>query len=241
MKTKAIIFDKDGTLIDFDSFWVTISLSAIAHILKELDREDIPSDELILALGVKNGITDIDGILCKGTYEQIALVLNEILQKHGCIADPDDMVKMVVDAYNQNADSGIIRATCDNIRDVLCKLKNEGIKLFVVTTDNSEITHKCLLSLGIEDLFDKIYTDDGKTPVKPNPACVFEISNSFGIDIDNIVMVGDTMTDVTFAKNAGIRVIGVGSNSQNRQRLGGYADAVVPDVSYVFDVIKGDK
>jgi len=32
MKTKAIIFDKDGTLLDFDGFWVTVSENAIGEI-----------------------------------------------------------------------------------------------------------------------------------------------------------------------------------------------------------------
>ncbi len=34
---KAIIFDKDGTLIDFDSFWVTISEYAIKEMLEALN------------------------------------------------------------------------------------------------------------------------------------------------------------------------------------------------------------
>ena len=35
---KAIIFDKDGTLIDFDSFWITVSVDAIKHILKNVNN-----------------------------------------------------------------------------------------------------------------------------------------------------------------------------------------------------------
>ena len=48
-------------------------------------------------------------------------------------------------------------------------------------------------------------------------------------------MVGDTVTDIQFAKNAGISVIGVG---RERDRLAPYADAVISDISHIFDVIK---
>ena len=44
----------------------------------------------------------------------------------------------------------------------------------VVTTDNKAITHKCLKQLGIADIFDKIYTEDGHTPVKPTPYCAID-------------------------------------------------------------------
>ncbi len=235
---KAIIFDKDGTLIDFDSFWITVSINVIKKILKTLKREDIPQDELLEAIGVKNGMSDIDGILCKGTYEQIAAAFNQVLEKYGCNTVQE---QMVIDAYNQCADSGEIKPTCENIREVLLRLKESGIKLAVVTTDNYEITHKCLEKLGIEELFDKVYTDDGKTPVKPNPYCVMDFSDLTGIERDEFMMVGDTMTDVHFARNAGISVTGVGATPESRQRLIDYADAVIPDVSYIFEIIKEDK
>ncbi len=235
---KAIIFDKDGTLIDFDSFWVTVSINVIKEILKTLKREDIPQDELLDAIGVKNGMSDMEGILCKGTYKQIAAAFNQVLEKYGCNTVQE---QMVIDTYNQCADSGEIKPACENIREVLLRLKECGIKLAVVTTDNYEITHKCLEKLGIEELFDKVYTDDGKTPVKPNPYCVLDFSDLSGVARNEIMMVGDTMTDVCFARNAGISVTGVGTTPENRQRLIDYADAVIPDISYVFEIIKGDK
>jgi len=44
---KAIIFDKDGTLIDFDSFWIAVSENAINHILAELNMQNIPLSEML--------------------------------------------------------------------------------------------------------------------------------------------------------------------------------------------------
>lgn len=238
---KAIIFDKDGTLIDFDSFWITVSVNAINCVLKNLNREDIPLSELLSAIGVKNGVSDIDGLLCKGTYEQIALAINDVLEKHGCNVPKEDIVPMVTDAYNLNADSGEVRATCENINEVLSKLKEKGIRLAVVTTDNPEITHICLDKLGIENLFDKVYTDDDKNPVKPDPYCAFDFSKLAGAEKSEIIMVGDTMTDVRFARNVGISVVGVGDTEEKRNRLREHADAVFPDISYIFEFIEGDK
>ncbi|MBQ4528524.1 MAG: HAD family hydrolase [Clostridia bacterium] len=233
MKIKGIIFDKDGTLIQFDAFWISVSVNAINQILKELDREDIPAEEILLSIGVENGVANTDGLLCKGTYEQIALAINDVLKKHNCMVSDEKFVSMVLDAYNRNADLGEVLPTCEKIDEVLSSLRSSGIKLAVVTTDNLEITQKCLGKLGIENLFDKIYTDDGDTPVKPDPWCALDFAEQMNMEKDEIIMVGDTMTDVCFAKNAGIGVIGVGANDENRQRLSKHADAVFPDISHI--------
>lgn len=239
--TKAIIFDKDGTLIDFDSFWITVSVNTIKYILKELNRDDIPLDKLLSSIGVENGISDIDGLLCKGTYEQIALAFNDILKKYGCDIPKEKIVPMVTDAYNSNAYTGEVKPTCKNIKEVLFGLKEKGIRLAVVTTDNPEITHMCLEKLEIESLFDKIYTDDGKNPVKPDPYCAFDFSKLTDSEKNEIIMVGDTMTDVYFAKNAGISVIGVGETEEKRNHLREHADIVLPDISYIIEHIEEEK
>ena len=237
MDIQAIIFDKDGTLLDFDAFWIAVSVYAIKDMLKQLGRGDIPVDEFLDVLGVHNGRTAADGILCKGTYEQMGLAIYEVLKSHGIDILPQETVRMTIDAYTRNADAGEVRPTCENIREILERIKARGIKLLVVTTDNYEITHKCLVELGIEDLFEKIYTDDGKTPVKPDPQCVSEFSQSFGIPAGKIIMVGDTMTDIRFARNAGIFAVCVGSSAET----GKCADAFISDISHIFEVIGEDK
>jgi len=50
-------------------------------------------------------------------------------------------------------------------------------------------------------------------------------------------MVGDTMTDVRFARNAGMNVIGVGKAEEARNRLAPHADAVAVNVSEISGII----
>ncbi len=236
MDVKAIIFDKDGTLLDFNAFWITVSVYAINDILKKAGKEDIDLQEILSVWGVHDGKADVNGLLCKGTYEQMGLALHEVLKAHGAKLSPEETVRLTAQAYTEHAEAGEIKPTCENLREVLVRLKERGIKLAVVTTDNKEITHKCLEKLEIFDLFDRVFTDDGKTPVKPDPWCVTELSQSFGISPQNMVMVGDTMTDILFARNAGIFVICVGDSAET----GKQADAFIPDVSHIFEVI-GEK
>ena len=237
MDIQAILFDKDGTLMKFDGYWVEVSRHAINDILRQIGREDIPTERLLAALGVKDGISDTDGLLCKGTYEQIGLALNAVLREYGAAVSEADSIQMTLAAYDKNADTGKVEPVCDNLREVLLSLKRSGRKLAVVTTDNALITAKCLEKLGVADVFDKVYTDDGQTPAKPDPWCAKDFLSRCGTMPQNALMVGDTMTDVRFARNAGISVIGVGEKPDGRARLVSYADAVLPDISHLADFI----
>ena len=50
-------------------------------------------------------------------------------------------------------------------------------------------------------------------------------------------MVGDTLTDMNFAKNAGVKAIGVAKSEKNKSILMPYADAVIHDISKILEVI----
>lgn len=237
MKADAIIFDKDGTLLDFDAFWVTVSIKAIEDVLTRFEQKDVPVCEILEAFGVHDGTTDMNSVLCKGTYEQLGHILYGILQQHGCDRPCDQVTEALVEAYNRNADAGDVRPTCPHLVQVLQQLKEQNKKLAVVTTDNLPITRQCLEKLGILDFFDRIYTDDGHTPTKPDPYCVFDFCEFAHVDKERVVMVGDTMTDMRFAKNAGIAVIGIAKSEQSKQILAPHADAVIEDPSRIFDVL----
>jgi HAD superfamily hydrolase (TIGR01549 family) len=161
----------------------------------------------------------------------------EVMKKNGYKGELDGVAQNLIATYKSNAETGDVKPTCENLASVLAELKKQDKKLAVVTTDNREITLKCLKALGIEKMFDKIYTDDGVTPVKPDPYCVNDFCASFGLDKTKVIMVGDTMTDMNFAKNAGISVIGIAKSEGNRNILSPYAHALIDDPSYILELL----
>ncbi len=235
---RLIIFDKDGTLLDFDPFWVTVSRNALAELLGTLHAPKSLQENLLQALGVRDGQTDIQGTLAWGTYRQMAECLQKPLAEAGFPCDVERLVALTTEAYHHQAHTGLIYPTCENIRSVLLSLKAQGLMLAVVTTDDPTVTAQCLETLDIADLFSDVCTDDGVTPPKPDPAWMERLCGQYGLAREEILMVGDTMTDVRFARNGGVRVIGVGKTEGNRSFLAQHADAAVPDVSHVVLVLE---
>lgn len=230
---EGIIFDKDGTLIDFDAFWLDISVEALQDVLNICHLPDIPLLDILEPLGVQNAVTSIEGVLCKGTYAQMGEIVYNVLKRNGYAGNLPDTQKLVEDMYVKNSNAGHILPTCENLKEALRTLKNRGIKLAVVTTDNREMTVKCLDALGITELFDAIYTDDGQIPTKPDPACAEDFCQRFGMAKEKVLMVGDTLTDVQFAKNAGLSMVGVAKTEENKGILNRHIQRVIPDVSYL--------
>ena len=237
MAIRMVIFDKDGTLMDFDSFWVTVSRLAVADILEELHADAGLADALLSAMGVTEGVTDVQGVLCWGTYRQMGEVLHAALQENGVACELEDVVKLTSRTYHAHADQGIIQPACGDIKRVLGAHLREDRKLALITTDGPVVTRKCLESMDIGPYFSAICTDDGMFPPKPDPTCIEVLCEQFGLAKDEIVMVGDTMTDVRFARNGGIRVIAVNKTEAGRAFFAAEADAVTEDISGVYDIL----
>ena len=220
---KAILYDKDGTLMQFDAFWVPVTRAAIKRIVESeiIDKktktgEKIKSGDKTIekiclkieqSIGITGETVDPHGILCGGTYGQFATEITAALNGFGfdCAVDKS----AVEEATAQSVKYGKIVPTCENLRERLLKAR-EKAAVYVVTTDDEEITKICLKALGIDDLFDGIYCDDGKTPHKPDPFAADEIAKNLGAEKGGIYMVGDTVTDEKFAKNAQINFVCVG-------------------------------
>lgn len=237
MKTQAVFFDKDGTLLDFDALWAAVSENAIKEILSCVGMLDINVDEVLEALGVHNGVTDISSVLSYGTYAQISESIRVFLAKKGCTVKSNEIVAITDNAYKNASDKGEVLPACKDICGVLQKIKDKGIKTALVTTDGKLMTDKCIDKLKIRQYFDRIYTADGEYPPKPNSHCINDFCDEYGINKSCAVMVGDTLTDVEFAKNGGIRMIGVAKGERNTNILRRYTDIVVSDISCVVDLI----
>ena len=237
MSVKAVIFDKDGTLMDFESFWVTVSRYAIEEIKGKTGFTSVPVEEALLALDVVDGIANINGILAQDPFNVMGKALCNCFKKYGCTLTPEQMTELTVSAYHGNIDKGKIAPACNNIASVMERLKEMGIILAVVTTDDPYDTEKCLKALGIREYFDAVYTDDGINPTKPDSFAAEELCLRFNLTKGQVIMVGDTMNDVRFARNSGIKAVAVAKNENNANILRKEADIVLHDISELFRVI----
>ena len=238
MSVEAIIFDKDGTLMSFDAFWVSLSVKALEDVLGELGMEQDLLEEILEAFGVHDGVTDINGVLCKGTYAEMGEIVHTILAKEGCTESTERVVAAVESAYSRNAQAGDVKPTCPDLAKALAELKATGLRLAVVTTDNEPITRHCLEGLGILQYFDAIFTDDGHTPTKPDPFCAEEFCRLYGLDKAHVMMVGDTMTDVRFAKNAGITAVSLAPTPEKKAMLAPHTDIIIDAISELTELVK---
>ena len=238
MKICGIIFDKDGTLLDFNKFWVSVTDKAIDEILQKCGADISLKPKVLSALGVINSDVDITGQLCSGTYESMGRCIYETLIENGVkIPENTDLKAVTVEAYHHNSHAGTVAPACDGLAEILKNLKMRGIRLAVVTTDDPYFTERCLKKLSVHEFFDEIYTDDGVFPTKPNPFCIDKFCGDFNLDRKEVVMVGDTLTDTSFAKNGGIFCVGVAKAARNKGVLSGNADIVLDDVSHIFEIL----
>ena len=63
-------------------------------------------------------------------------------------------------------------------------------------------THKILDAHGL-DMFDAVITFDDVKKRKPDPDSLYTLCNRFGADIADTLMIGDTVTDISYAHAAG--------------------------------------
>ncbi len=238
MKKDVIIFDKDGTLIDFDSFWVTVTEYAIYDIKESFGAHNIPNNKFYDAIGVVNGSAGTDSILCIGSFYDMGIAFNNVFKEYGYNIPQKRMVDIVTDAYEKNMTKANVKGTCDKLRELLDNLKKKGKRLIVATADNRKITDFCLEKLGIYDYFERIYTSDGEFLPKPSSECIEEYCKETGTVKDKIVMIGDTMNDVYFAKNAGIDVIILKSAGNDFEKLQKNSDMMIDSIVELKNIIE---
>lgn len=237
MSVKAVIFDKDGTVLDFDGFWLPVAVKATEIIMSKLGVIDVPSAAVLKSMGVVDGIASIKGSLCFGTYRDMAEDMNSVFKKYGYDFDINKLTELTVDAYHSSIDAGEIKPTCPNIEEVMQYLKSKDIKIVLVTSDGPAVTAECLKGLGIDKYFDVVFTDDGTHPNKPDPFMINKLCEDYGFEKNEVVMVGDTLSDMNFAINGGIRSVGLAKTDENKAILLEKTDTVVPDISYLNTVI----
>jgi len=88
-------------------------------------------------------------------------------------------------------------------------LRNAGARLSVCTNKRTDLSVALLAALNLSRYFDAVIGADSAPAPKPDPRHLFAAIEQAGGDRDRAVLVGDSETDITTARNAGIPVVAV--------------------------------
>ncbi|MEE9314854.1 MAG: HAD family hydrolase [Rhizobiaceae bacterium] len=230
MTIKAILFDKDGTLLQFDATF----LPATSKVIKSLSEGDTALAKQIAEL-VKFDIDNValapSSVLIAGSVDDIAVTLMPLL-KYDSVAE---LSKRVNALYVEHSLSTVVGF--DFLTPTLDKLKIMGLPLGVATNDTEEGAYSHLNKLEVAERFCFIAGFDSGFGAKPEPGMVLGFADHLGFAPEEIMMVGDSTHDCHSGRAAGAIVIGVTSGGAEAEELAPHADYVLPSIAELPDLI----
>ncbi|WP_243388047.1 HAD family hydrolase [Bacillus kexueae] len=241
MKIKGILFDKDGTILNFHGLWSEVLNELVKSICKhyQVDKVKELSSSLLTSIDVTETSIIPNGIFASGTNEDIMEAFLRVMNQSGVKVDEDSFKPFVKEEMNRlvHERKHLITPTAPLV-PLFSTLKEKGIKLGISTADDYEITMVCLEALNVKDYFDFIGTSD-QYHKKPNPHMFQAFCEKFSLKAEEVAVVGDTTTDMQFGlnANAGLR-IGVLSGTSNVENIEKESDFLIDHIGKLTDVLK---
>jgi phosphoglycolate phosphatase len=225
MAIRGILFDKDGTIIDYWRTWVPINRAAALYAASG----DAAVADALLRLGGHDPATDCitpGSPLAAGDAFDVA----EAFASHPGIAPADRLVAAIDRIF---CTGGAQRsALISGAGDTLAELKRRGFRIGLATNDSSAGLEASLASHGILPLFDFTAGCDAGFGSKPDPRMVQGFCVAVGLGRDEIAMVGDAPHDLVMGRAAGVAMnVGVLSGTSRRQDLAALADLIVDSIN----------
>lgn len=93
------------------------------------------------------------------------------------------------------------------VRDTLEALHARGVALGCVTNKYEGLSRQLLEALDLDGFFGAVVGGDTLAERKPDPAPLFEACRQLAADPQRALMVGDSITDIRAARNAGMPVV----------------------------------
>jgi phosphoglycolate phosphatase len=221
---KGILFDKDGTLVDFDKTWYALAeLMAMQAAEGNRDRADALMD--LAGYDYARQGFRADSLFAAGTNADIVA-----LWYPG--ADDARRKELIAFFDDFTAEQGALQSVAlPGSKDAIASLYRAGFRMGVATNDSTGGAEKTLLALGIAQMFVAAYGYDAVANPKPAPDTILAFSDLTGLKASEIAMVGDNRHDLEMAKAGGAGLaVGVLSGTGTRDSLAPLADVVLDSI-----------
>ena len=194
--SNAIIFDKDGTLLDFGGTWdeaVGLAFDAIQDVVLRKEVAELFGYDLEYRYVLPtSAFVSESGDTC----DQI---LSELI-------DVAAFKCIVNEASRQN-----IRSNA-NATETLRLLKERGWELAVATNDSEEVARSHIKALSWTPFFSSVKGFDSGFGAKPGPGMVLAAAEECNALNETYLMVGDSLHDILAGSAAGAVTVAIGKD-----------------------------
>lgn len=195
---KACIFDLDGTLTDtLESLTYSVQKTLDEMNLSKITREQCQSF-------VGNGARYLIDKSIRAAGDVNAERIEEGMEIYGRIFDVNCTYH--VTPY-------------DGVPEMLTALKEQGVKLAVLSNKPHRQTVKVVKEIFGEGLFDCVQGQQEGIKRKPDPEGVYAISDALGVAAEECLYVGDSEVDAETGRNAGATTVCVSWGFRTKEEL----------------------
>ncbi len=220
MPFDAILFDKDGTLVDFDQTW-----GPAAH-------------EVMMTLAAGNEaafrrLAEVSGFNPRDKqFEPDSPFLTGALEIYGPLwakaLGRRDLMRLQEEIAGLFRITSLSSLTPIGQPSVLLQgLAVAGLRLGIVSNDSEASVRLQAGMLELTEYLDFLAGHDSGFGAKPGPGMIVAFAGRFGIAPGRIALVGDTMHDVMAARAAGAVSIGVLTGPAHHEDLAQHADYIL--------------
>lgn len=200
MKSRHLVFDLDGTLVD--------SLPGIADGL----------NRALVSLGLPTHSPDaVRGMIGRGARNLCASALGYA----DAAAVPQEQMEALHTAFRREYPATWRKGTFiyRGITEMLTRLVSVGAHLAVLSNKPHDVTLPMVQELFRPIPFSPILGYTGDFPRKPAPDALHHIAQSWGVETADLTLVGDSLYDAQTAANAGCHCILVTWGYANIQKI----------------------
>ena len=224
---RGLLFDKDGTLFDFEKTWNSWTSKILTEVSKQ-SNVSISALADAIDFDLKTGKLLPQSIVIAGTHRQVTAALHTKLSNW----DFEHLESYLLDYVIEARQYEVVP-----LQKYFRKLKSEGLLLGVMTNDAERGAQAHLAAAGIFDLLDFVAGSDTGFGCKPAPEPLLAFAKITGLKPHEIAMVGDSLHDLQAAQAAGMMRVAVLTGVATEDELKKHADLVLPSIANLLDLI----